>query len=152
MRETVQRVALVLLLVQLVVGAWAAFTPRSFYDDFPGGGLAWVSVDGPYNEHLVRDVGGLSLALGVVTLVAAITLVKSTVVAAALAWLVYGVPHLVYHLRHLDVYDTSDQIAVAVSLSVAPVLALVALVAALRPDADVAATSAEARQAGAGVR
>ena len=34
-----------------------------FYDDFPGLGRSWVAADGPYNEHLVRDVGALNLAL-----------------------------------------------------------------------------------------
>ncbi len=48
------------------VGAWAALAPRSFYDDFPGGGRHWVAVDGPFNEHLVRDVGTLNLALAAV--------------------------------------------------------------------------------------
>lgn len=44
--------------------------PRSFYDDFPGGGIAWVSVDGPYNEHLIRDIGAWSLGTTVVVLAA----------------------------------------------------------------------------------
>ena len=38
-------------------GLWATLSPRSFYDEFPGGGRAWVAADGPYNEHLVRDFG-----------------------------------------------------------------------------------------------
>ena len=47
----------------LGVGLQALFTPRSFYDDFPLG-RGWVAMDGPYNQHLVRDVGSLNLALG----------------------------------------------------------------------------------------
>ena len=59
-----QRITLAVLAVQgLVLGCWAAFAPRSLYDDFPGFGHHWVVVDGPYNEHLVRDVGSLFLAL-----------------------------------------------------------------------------------------
>lgn len=50
----------------LVVGAWALLAPASFYRAFPLG-RAWVAVDGPFNEHLLRDVGGLFLALTVVT-------------------------------------------------------------------------------------
>ena len=49
----------------VVTGAWALGWPRSFYDDFPGGGHAWVAALPSYNEHLVRDVGSLSLSLGV---------------------------------------------------------------------------------------
>ena len=37
--------------------------PAAFYDDFPGLGRMWVAPDGPYNQHLVRDVGELNLAL-----------------------------------------------------------------------------------------
>ena len=46
-----------------VVGIWALFFPQAFYDSFPGMGRSWVSVDGPFNEHLVRDVGGSFLSL-----------------------------------------------------------------------------------------
>jgi len=52
-----------------LVGFWALLAPRSFYDDFPGGGRSWVSALPPYNEHLVRDVGGLPSNLAVVDLV-----------------------------------------------------------------------------------
>src|SRR5579862_5293670 len=96
------RVVLGVLVVSATsVGAWAAFAPRSFYEKFPGLGQVWVAVDGPYNEHLVRDVGSLNLALAVVTLCALVTLARATIVASALAWLAYGVPHFVYHARHL---------------------------------------------------
>ncbi len=50
-------VAVVLAASGLYAGLWAATTPRSFYDSFLGLHRAWVSVDGPFNEHLVRDVG-----------------------------------------------------------------------------------------------
>lgn len=49
-------------LTSLIVGLWAQFFPQEFYDHFPGLGV-WVAGDGPYNEHLIRDVGGLNLAL-----------------------------------------------------------------------------------------
>lgn len=131
MAERVVRVGLAVLALQgLVVGGWAAVAPRSFYDDFPGGGRTWVAVDGPYNEHLVRDFGDLNLALAVVTLVALATMIRAVVVAAGLGWLVYQVPHLVYHLRHLDVYDTGDQVANVTSLVLSVALPAAVLVAA----------------------
>ncbi len=133
MADRVIRAALAaLLLVGLPVGAWAAISPRSFYDDFPGGGRAWVAADGPYNEHLVRDFGDLNLALAVVTVVALVTLGRAVVLAAAGAWIVYSLPHLVYHLRHLDLYDTSDKLANVTALALALVLPLVILVTELR--------------------
>jgi hypothetical protein len=133
MHDRLTRLVLVVMAAPgLLVGLWAGFFPRSFYDDFPGGGRQWVSPDGPFNEHLVRDVGVLFLALVVVTIAAAVWLTRPLVRATAWAWLVYGVPHLLYHFRHRDVYDTTDQVANLTSLLVAPVLAVVLLVLAGR--------------------
>jgi 2-alkyl-3-oxoalkanoate reductase len=105
----------------VLVGVWAEFFPRGFYDDFPGGGRHWVSADGPYNEHLIRDFGALNLALALVLIVAAVNLGPLLVRTAAAAALVYGLPHFVYHLRHLDVYDTGDQMANVLALALAVV-------------------------------
>jgi heme/copper-type cytochrome/quinol oxidase subunit 4 len=91
-----------------------------------------VSADGPYNEHLVRDVGALNLALAVVTVVALIAFTRVVALAAALGWIVYQAPHLVYHLRHLDLYDASDKVANVASLVLALVLPIVVLVGARR--------------------
>lgn len=126
--RTVVRIALALLaVVGLQVGLWAAFAPQSFYDDFPGAGRVWVSVDGPYNQHLIRDVGALNLALAVVAIVAFVTLSRAAVLAAGGAWLAYGVPHLVYHLRHLDPLEGADRVAVPVSLFLSVVLGALVL-------------------------
>lgn len=133
MAERAVRAALALLVAQgLVVGSWAAISPRSFYDDFPGGGRAWVAADGPYNEHLVRDFGDLNLALAAVALVALVIMGRALVLAAGLGWIVYQAPHLVYHLRHLDVYDTTDQALNVASLVLALALPLAVVVLAPR--------------------
>ena len=125
---TALRVLLGVLTVSATtVGVWAAFAPRSFYDDFPGLGQIWVAVDGPYNEHLVRDVGSLNLALAVVSLTALITLARSTVLASALAWLVYGVPHFVYHARHLAPFDGTQSVAVLASVGSTSAIALLVI-------------------------
>ena len=97
-----------LALVSLEIGLWAQFAPRSFYDHFPGLGRAWVSVNGPYNEHLVRDVGGLNLGLAAVLIIAIITLSRPTIIAAAAASLLYGVPHLIYHIFNTDGLTSGD--------------------------------------------
>ena len=138
MGERFARLLLVLLIVQgLPVGLWAAIAPRSFYDDFPGGGRAWVAADGPYNEHLVRDFGSLYLGLTAVTLVALLLMSWALIVAAAAGWIVFDVPHLVYHLRHLDVYGTGDQVANVVTLVLGLALPVALLIAgrAVRPAA-----------------
>ena len=122
--QRIVRIALAILaFIGLQVGLWAAFAPQSFYDDFPGAGRIWVSVDGPYNQHLVRDVGALNLALAVVAIVALVTLNRAVVLAAGGAWLAYGLPHLIYHLRHLDPLDSADQVAVPLSLLLSVVVA-----------------------------
>jgi heme/copper-type cytochrome/quinol oxidase subunit 4 len=133
MARRAARIALALLFVQgLLIGAWAAASPRSFYDDFPGGGRAWVAADGPYNEHLVRDFGDLNLALAAVTVVALVAFTRWVVLAAALGWIVYQTPHLIYHLRHLDLYDTSDKVANVTALVLALILPIVVLFGARR--------------------
>lgn len=133
MRDRVVRVVLaVWAVVSVELGLWATFSPRSFYDEFPGFGRQWVRVDGPYNEHLVRDFGALNLALAVVTVAALIAFGRPLVIAVAVAWLAWGVPHLVYHLRHLDVYDTGDKVLNVASLVALPVLAVLVLVLMLQ--------------------
>jgi hypothetical protein len=99
-RRLVARLALLLLAAAaLYQGVWAQFAPRSFYDDFPGG-LGWVAVAGPYNEHLVRDVGGLVSGLGVLAIVTAVWLTTPLLVANAVSWLVYSLPHFAFHVAH----------------------------------------------------
>jgi hypothetical protein len=133
MRDTAMRIGLAVLAVPaLVIGVWAAFFPRSFYDDFPGLGRMWVAPDGPYNEHLVRDVGELNLALVIVTVAALIWLTPVLVRAVLAAWLVYSVPHLVYHLRHMSPFATDDQISIGASLAIVPIVAVVLLVIDVR--------------------
>ena len=135
--KTVVRVGLVVLTgTALLSGVWATIAPRSFYDDFPGLGRHWVAMDGPYNEHLMRDFGALNLALGAVTLLAAIWLTRHLVIVAAGAWIVYSVPHVLYHLFNTDGYVTGDQIGIVGGLLVAPAIAVIVLVLCLRPDSQ----------------
>jgi hypothetical protein len=120
-----RRVALWLLaLAQGVVGLWAQFAPHAFYTSFPGGGRAWVTVDGPYNEHLVRDVGGLNLALAFLLVVAAVRLRPDITRLAAIAALVYAVPHLWYHASHLELFGVADAAAIVVTLVLAVIVPL----------------------------
>jgi hypothetical protein len=144
MPRTVSRVILALLAgTALLLGVWAEFAPRGFYDDFPGGGRHWVSADGPYNEHLVRDFGALNLALAFLLVVALVHLTPTLVRTAAIASLLFSVPHFVYHARHLDVLSSSDKVANMFSLGLAiggPVVLLL-LDAALGRTAVVQSTS-----------
>lgn len=108
------------------VGGWALFAPRAFYDAFPLLGVfgAWVAGDGPFNEHLIRDVGALYLALAVASAVAALMRRADASVVVGVAWLVFSVPHLLYHVRHLDHLAPVDAIGQPISLAVSLVLAI----------------------------
>ena len=107
-------------------GMWAEVAPRSFYRSFPLPGWHWISVNGAYNEHLLRDFGGLSLALAVVTVAAAIWASRQSAATAACAWLVFAVPHLIFHLSHLDLLPTGQNVADIGSLSATVVVPLIA--------------------------
>jgi len=82
-------------------GTWALFLPRLFYEGLPLPGRHWVSTLGPYNEHLLRDVGALYLAFAVLLAGAAIFLERRLVQVSLVAWLVSAVPHFVYHMTML---------------------------------------------------
>jgi hypothetical protein len=99
----------------LFVGGWAQFAPASFFTSFPAG-QGWVAVDGPFNEHLLRDVGGLNLALCAVSAWAAVRMSRELVRLTAIATLAYGVPHLAYHALHLQPYGIVDAIGIVASL------------------------------------
>jgi hypothetical protein len=118
--------------VTALVGAWAAWWPRGFYNDFPWPGHRWVALLPDYNEHLVRDFGGMNLAVAVVFAVAAVTLDRRLAATALAAYLVFAVPHLAFHLRHLAPFGTVDAVAQAVTLAAAALLALPLLALARR--------------------
>jgi len=111
-RATMVRIALGYMAIStLIVGVWAQFAPRSFYDHFPGLGSVWIAVDGPYNEHLIRDVGGLNLAVTVVLVAAAITLERRLVIVASVAAMAYGLPHVIYHVFNTGDLSGTDVVA-----------------------------------------
>jgi hypothetical protein len=137
MNLRVQQVsATVLTLSAAYVGVWALLAPSSFYDDFPLPGRDWVSLAGPYNEHLVRDVGGLYLALGVVTLWAALRPRRDLFVVVGVAWEVFSVPHLLFHVGHLDGLATFDKVAQTASLGATVLLAALLAAPVRAPEAS----------------
>src|SRR3954471_19847214 len=121
------RPALVVLAIPLAwVGIWATAAPRSFYDDFPGP-RSWVSPLGPYDEHLVRDVGAFQLGLLAVVLFALVTLDRRVVQAALVASIVAGLPHLIYHLTATGPLSTADNVLSLTGLAAPVVIALILL-------------------------
>lgn len=120
---------------QGLIGLWALFAPRSFYGDFPAGTDGWVHVLGPFDEHLVTDVGALFVGLGVLMAIAAFALRRTVVLAAATSWLVFSVPHLVWHSLNLGPYGTADAIANTVTLTWTVVGGVLILALLRRPSA-----------------
>src|SRR5829696_8565727 len=109
-------VLLALALSAAFVGVWGLLAPASFYTGFPGAARHWVAVDGPFNEHLVRDVGALNCALCLLSK-------RALLRATGLTWLIFAVPHLAYHADHLGLYNRMDQVLNLVSLGGVVVLA-----------------------------
>ena len=94
--------------------------------DFPGLNRYWVSVDGPYNEHLVRDVGGLYLALALAGVLTLLWRDGRSMLVLGAAWAIFSALHLGYHVDHLDALDsTADKVGEVAALSGSLVLALV---------------------------
>jgi len=121
-----QTIALLYLgLGALIPGLYATFAPRAFFDDFPLG-RGWVASEPPYNEHLVRDFGGLNLGLACVLLVAAVVGGRVLVRTAAVASLLFAVPHLTFHLRH-RVLDGADALLSPGMLALGALLAVAVL-------------------------
>ncbi len=82
--------------------------PHSFFTTFPGLGQAWVSPLGAFNEHLVRDVGGLYVALLVFSAWAAAKGDAGALRALGWAWLAFGLPHLLFHATHRHGFSPSE--------------------------------------------
>ncbi len=106
----VRAILLAASLSNAVIGVWATLSPRGWYDDFPGFGQHWVSVDGPYNQHLVRDVGAWSLALTILTVGAAWALERRFVIAAGIALAVQGAAHAQHHFFADNPFDSTSEL------------------------------------------
>ncbi|WP_410574081.1 hypothetical protein [Amycolatopsis sp. cmx-4-61] len=128
MQRTITRVLLAVFgLVEAVVGIWPLVSPAGFYQDFPGFRVGWVAMDGPFNEHLLRDFGGLNLALAALLIGAAVIGTTAVARLAAVAALLFGVPHFLYHLGHVSHFERIDQVLILVTTGLGVVFPLVVL-------------------------
>lgn len=114
-RETWLQFGLWLLaIVPLFIGVWAFFAPYHFYEIFPFPGRHWISILGPYNEHMVLDYGANNLGCGVLLAAAAVLLERQIIQVALVSWLAFSVPHFIYHLtqtHHFSLFDTVTQLS-----------------------------------------
>ncbi|WP_112239018.1 hypothetical protein [Kribbella monticola] len=96
MRTTIRTALSVLAALQLVLGVWTALFPQSFYEDVPT--IDWTP---PYSEHLFRDFGGVTLSTAVFLFAAAVWMDRRLVVLALASYLIFSVPHAIFHSEHL---------------------------------------------------
>ena len=111
-----------LTIIELAIGMLATLTPRAFYDH-----VLWVDLTPPYADHLMRDYGAMSLALGVVSLIAAITMDRLIVRTTLAAYIVFAIAHLIIHVTHFQHYTTATAVGETTALVVAVLLPLALL-------------------------
>ncbi|MER7053847.1 MULTISPECIES: hypothetical protein [unclassified Streptomyces] len=114
---------------QVALGLWVLLLPELFWK------WPWVSHLPPYNEHLLRDFGGASLALAVVLCAAVAAMERRLVVTALVAYLVSSVVHLLFHARHLEPLSAASGAGFMVLLGAAVLLPAVLLWMAADGDA-----------------
>jgi hypothetical protein len=139
-RDLIRAGLIALALPTAAIGAWALLAPHGWYSDFPWSGRHWVSALGPYDEHLVRDFGSLYLGLGFLLLLAAVTLVRLLVQAALGAYLIFAVPHFVFHATETGSLGTGDNVANIVTLALGLAIAIALLAATFRTTTGTAPT------------
>jgi hypothetical protein len=133
-RSWTRALVALLAVVEGTVGLWAAFAPLSFFADGPVPGTGWVALLPPYNEHLMRDYGTMTLAMTVVLVVAAVRLTPLLVRTSMAALLVFAVPHATFHMFHLEHFPQSAAIAQTVSLVATLFIPVAVIVLAGRLD------------------
>lgn len=116
------------VVIAVVVGVWSYALPQEFFDHFPSVLGEWVSQDGPYNEHLVRDHGAMYAALGAASLAGLFWRLRIGYRLLGIAWTAFGVLHFAYHVTHLGHMSASDAIEQTIVLVVAAGLGIALLV------------------------
>lgn len=126
-----RRLSLLLLGVpQFGIGLWAVLAPVRWYGTFPGAGHHWLPAFGPYNEHFAVDAGAGLLAAGALAILAAIWLERRVVQVAMIGFLVWSLPHAIWHLTALDALDADDNVINLALLAATVVVPVVLLASA----------------------
>jgi hypothetical protein len=118
-----------LTLAYAIPGLWAAVCPAWFYDAFPTPARGWARLFPPFNEHLVRDFGLMTLQFAIVLAFATVLLERRLVEVALLAFLAQNIGHLAFHATH---QVAGSDLAVQFVALVGPIVVAVALLGANR--------------------
>jgi hypothetical protein len=88
-----------------------------FLQQLPDSWARMVSLFPPYNEHLIRDVGELLLAMTVLLAAAVVTGQRLLSAVAVGTFAVYTVPHAIFHAVHLEGFSPVDAVAQTVGFA-----------------------------------
>ncbi|MQY26492.1 hypothetical protein [Nocardia aurantia] len=131
-RWLVTRIATALLaVIGVVTGVWALAAPAAWFRSFPFG-LNWVPMGGPYNQHLAVDAGAFFLALGVLAAIAFALADSLLSRVTGVVWLVFGVPHLIYHASHRADMSAAGFTVMLIAAALMVAIAAAAVIAAPR--------------------
>jgi AhpD family alkylhydroperoxidase len=130
-RTAIRTILLLLGFGQALVGVTMLIDRRGWFQSFPLG-RDWVEALPPFNEHLVVDVGSLFVGIGVLAVLAGIWLERRVVIAACTAWLLYAVPHTIYHSVEQPL-GTGDAIANLTTLALTVIGPALVLALTRRP-------------------
>lgn len=112
---------------------WAIVAPKHWFNNF-GLNSPWVGALGSYNEHLVLDFSLAHLSLSLLLLVTVFWLSKWLVRLSLSLWLLYAIPHFIFHGFHHAPFGTADNTFILGSLGLQVLLPLVLLFASGRLD------------------
>lgn len=104
------------------MGASATLAPHSFYRHVLG-----VDLLGPYNQHLLSDVGGFYLGFGLLFAWAARNLARELVRAACASAVLTSILHFTYHAQHLEHFTGGQGATQTAGLAIAIALPIIAL-------------------------
>lgn len=76
-------------------------------------------MDGPYNGHLIRDVGAAYLMIAALAGLSLARPDRAPPAMVGVATLFFNVPHLAYHVSHLGMYAPVDGVLNALTLGTA---------------------------------
>ena len=119
----------ILVLVELLVGFWNQVFPASFYRTFPT-----VDLTPPYSEHYARDFGGATLGIALVLAIALISPRAVFVIPATLAYSLYSIPHLIFHVHHLQGASSLEAVGLTAANALVALMGLAAIAMTVARD------------------
>lgn len=101
----------------MILGSWAFFLPRGFFDGFPIEGADWVSTLGEFNDHLMRDYGAAQVGLGIAAILVALRKTPTGISTVMAGYMGFGILHLGYHFTTFGFFPPASAGSQAVALT-----------------------------------